>query len=356
MTVTEARLRGLFQEMAEEAQPAAMLGRLDDRAPVARQRRRLVMAGVAAAALVAVAVSTAFVQSRLSAMPQPADRPPPVFELGNSESARPGTAWMAVTIGAQNEATVFVTPAGGGAVVSVPPSDGTAAGYLAQRLSPDGSHLVSVVDFFGIPSRVDVQDLRTGQVVELDEWGYFAELAPDNRTVAVYLDGEVRLVDVATGAGTTVHWVPPYAAYDPIAPGLGWAPDGSRLAAHVADDLAIVDTQGTEQHLFTGVHLTNGSQSWSPDGRSLLVYDSNERSFAVQPVDDGDLVVLTAPSGGLRPLGWAGDRVVWLTGDPGSQQRLVAADVDGSDAETWVRFEVGTAPVESVTWSRALSG
>jgi hypothetical protein len=103
------------------------------------------------------------------------------------------------------------------------------------------------------------------------------------------------------------------------------------------------------------VHLVNGSQSWSPDSRSILVYDGESKDFAVQPVDGGEQVVLTPPADAVRPLGWAGDRVVWLAGQPGSQ-RLVTAGTDSGAAETWVRFEVGDAPVESVTWSRALSG
>src|SRR5680860_17928 len=294
MTTTEERLRTRFQEMADEAQPAALLSRLDDRAPAMR-RRRLVVAGVAAAAVVAVAVSTAFVQSRLTSMPQPAYEPPPVFELGSSESARPGIAWMAVTVGAQAQATVFVTPVGGGGVIAVPPSDGTAEGYFTQRLSPDGSYLASAVDFSGdIAARVDVQDLRTGQVVELDHWAFFAERSPDNRTVAAFVDGEVRVVDVATGAGRTVRRLPLHTEADPTVPGLGWAPDGSKLAIHDGDDLAIVDSQGTEEHLFAGAHLTNGSQSWSPDSESLLVFEDGQSGFVVRPVDGGPPTALTA--------------------------------------------------------------
>jgi hypothetical protein len=47
--------------------------------------------------------------------------------------------------------------------------------------------------------------------------------------------------------------------------------------------------------------------------------------------------------------------VVWLTGAAGNQI-LVVADVAAEHPETWMRLDVGTASVLSVTWSSALAG
>lgn len=64
---------------------------------------------------------------------------------------------------------------------------------------------------------------------------------------------------------------------------------------------------------------------------------------------------MIGPRGALQPLGWAGERVVWLVGEAGSQM-LVTTDQQGAGAEVWCRLDVGGVPVESVTWSHALSG
>jgi len=153
-----------------------------------------------------------------------------------------------------------------------------------------------------------------------------------------------------------VHRQPRWADSHNFAPGQGWSPDGRLLAVHDGADLLVMEAgSGEVQEVLADVHLVNGSQSWSPDGRDVLGYDPRTRTFEVVPVDGSEPRVVEPPDGTARPLGWSGDRVVWLAGEPGTQ-RLVVADADGGDAETWLRFEVGDLPVESVTWSRDLSG
>jgi hypothetical protein len=353
VTITEARLRGLLQEMAEEAQPVQLLTRLERRAP-AVHRRRAVVTALAVAAVALVAVAATVVQARMMSMPQPAYEPPEVFELGTTTSTQPGTAWMAMQL-TEPDPSVYVTPAGGGATVAVPPRPDNEYVRWA-RLSPDGSHLVRV-NLTDLANTIEVVNLGSGQVVVLEVWAHSAEISPDNRTVAVVIEGRVDLVDVVTGASRTVRELPAYDERDPdTRGGLGWDPDGARLATHDgAGNVAILDANGREQDVLAGAQLVNGSQSWSPDGRSILVYDSNRRGFAAQPADGGEGAPLTPPADAVRPLGWAGDHIVWLVGEPGSQ-RLVTADIDGERIETWLRFEVGEVPIESVTWSRALSG
>lgn len=352
MTITEARLRTLLADMADEARPAVLLSPLDDRAQAFR-RRRMVMAVTVAVAVVAVAVSTVFVQSRLTSMPQPAYEPAEVFELGTTSPTQPGAARVAVSV--PDDGTAYLALATG-ASVAVPPRDGH-PWLQPRRLSPDGTHLVSI-DNTQAENQVEVLNLVTGQYRDLDVVGYFAEVSPDNRTVAVILDAEVQVVDIATGAAVPVVPVTPYqdGVQEAVSFALGWSPDGTRLALSDSGDLVIVDRDGAERATFGGTSLVNGSQSWSPDGRSLLVYDGIEGRFAVQPDGAGELATLTAPADAVRPMGWAGDRIVWLAGAPGAPQRLLTADIDGGEVETWMQFDVGDVPVESVTWSRDFSG
>jgi hypothetical protein len=88
---------------------------------------------------------------------------------------------------------------------------------------------------------------------------------------------------------------------------------------------------------------------------AILVYDGAAARFSVREADGTGTTVLRAPRGAMRPLGWSGSRVVWLTGAPGSQ-RLVTCEVRADRCGTWMRFDVGSAGVEGVTWSTALAG
>jgi hypothetical protein len=117
----------------------------------------------------------------------------------------------------------------------------------------------------------------------------------------------------------------------------------------------VLDHRGNLRARLPDTSMVNGSQSWTPDSRSLIVYEKQGPTFSVRHLDGAAPTVLRAPADAVRPLGWAGSRIVWLTGAPGSQ-RLVLTDEESQHAETWMRFDVGAAPVESVTWSTDLTG
>jgi hypothetical protein len=136
---------------------------------------------------------------------------------------------------------------------------------------------------------------------------------------------------------------------------MGWSPDGSLLAVRDGPDTLVLNRQGKLRTRLREAGMVNGSQSWSPDGRAMLVYDGQGPTFSVRPVDGSTRTVLRAPADAVRPLGWAGSRIVWLTGAAGSQ-RLVLADESAEHTETWMRFDVGAIPVEGVTWSTVLTG
>jgi hypothetical protein len=86
-----------------------------------------------------------------------------------------------------------------------------------------------------------------------------------------------------------------------------------------------------------------------------LLYDPQTIRFVVRNLAPGSESVLEPPGDALRPLGWAGSRVVWLVGQPGDQ-RLVTTDQRGADPRTWTNLAVGNRAVETVTWSQTLAG
>jgi anti-sigma-K factor RskA len=93
MTDTDDRIRELLRELAEEAQPAPFLVRLD-RSAIPQRRWRRFVAAVAAVAVAAAALAVVVVSGRFqhTAEPLPTDRPPKVFRLTDMTSARPGLA------------------------------------------------------------------------------------------------------------------------------------------------------------------------------------------------------------------------------------------------------------------------
>ncbi len=186
--------------------------------------------------------------------------------------------------------------------------------------------------------------------------GYCPALSPDNATLAYYssrFGGHVRLTDVRTGSSSVLRT----AAFrsEVICGGLAWSPEGDLLAVRDGKGSVLVDRDGRVVRRIPGGSVTNGSMSWSPDGRQILFYDSPEGTFVVLRLAEQDEVALPRPPDGVEPIGWTGDRVVWLVGRPGAQS-LQTTDDRGADLRTWMRFEVGGRGVEAVQWSRDLSG
>ena len=88
---------------------------------------------------------------------------------------------------------------------------------------------------------------------------------------------------------------------------------------------------------------------------------SKTGEYAIVSAVDGTVTTLSATDdehARPAPIGWTGDRVVWLTGGVG-QQRLVTTDRQGPG---WREFcgrdwtSGSQRLVENVSWSRDLSG
>jgi hypothetical protein len=360
----EERLQVALQDLADEVHPARLLdGRLEPRPrPV---RRTMLVAAAAVAALVVGIASAVWLRADGPHLVGPVQRPPKVFRLSGLASDSPGPAMMAVILTDRwsGDQPTYVLPARGGPVMTLPPSP-QIYGALSQRLSLDGRLLVR--QNYGSVGRPNVViDLATGRVRPIDDPAYFLALSPDGSTAAEYARDAVVLADLRSGTHRTLRRLAVPVTPTPVGSGfpgalgvvgsLGWSPDGSLLAIKDGPDTLVVDPGGRLVARFPRTSMVNGSQSWTPDGRSLLVYDGQGPTFSVRHVDGAAPTVLGAPPGAVRPFGWAGSRVVWLTGAAGDQ-RLVVADEAAEHPETWMRLDVGTASVVSVTWSSALTG
>jgi hypothetical protein len=194
-----------------------------------------------------------------------------------------------------------------------------------------------------------------------------SQLSPDNGTVAAWgLHDDVELIDVRSGTTTVILPPPPPPPTPPPTPivrsgatgnciGLAWSPDSRTLWVRNPSGSALIDRRGRVLIRVPGAHVPNGSMSWSPDGRSTLMYRVRQGQFVIVPTDGGPPTLLRRPPDGVQPLGRAGPRVVWLVGQAGAQS-LVTTDRRGEGARTWMRFDVGDQAIEAVSWSRALSG
>jgi hypothetical protein len=290
---------------------------------------------------------------RLTPAPEPAQQPPKTFPLPRASSVRPGPALMVVTLGSVSgvaDTPAYVVPVTSGPTLRFVPRSRSTQSMRQQRLSADGRVLLQLRGVSG--GTVVLNNLLSGQQRRVSNpCGAFAELSPDGTTLALRDDTGVTLVDVATGRTRQLPRLTVAVAPDAE---VGWSPNGRLIAVEDVTDTLVVDLRGHIVTRLSGTSLINGSSSWSPDGQSILVNDGTRPGPRVAPVDGGPGRDVRRPSGALRALGWTGDRVVWLVGQPGSQ-RLITTDVRGGTTALWMQFDVGTQAVANVSWSRALS-
>jgi hypothetical protein len=275
---------------------------------------------------------------------------------------------MAVTLTAMSADVdgppAYLVSRADGAVRKLPPS-ARLFPVESQRLAARGRVLVPKnQDALG-PPHVLV-DLESGRVQPIDDTdALFLTLSPDGATAAEYTSRDVRLRRLANGGRRVIRRLATPAGTSVIGtdhPGssgaigaIGWAPAGDLLAVQDGADTLVVDLRGGVRARLHGARLVNGSQSWSPDGSQILVYDGAASRFSVRRADGTGTTPVRGPRRATRPLGWSGSRLVWLTGAPG-HQRLVTCEVRAERCGTWMRFDVGSAGVEGVTWSSELTG
>jgi Tol biopolymer transport system component len=363
MTQLEDRVRAQLHETAQVVEPAPLLERLDRAARAARRRHRVGQVAVAAAAAGAVAAGTLVVThlDRPSII-EPTVHPPKVFRLSGATVDAPGRALIAVFTAQTADtartggevATAHVQPVTGGPAVSLSTSD-RVPGAVNQQLSHDGNIVVRESSAGG-SARVEIVNLSTGAREDLgDLRGYCPRLSPDNRTLVSEETIVDRIAFIDARTGETLTGGRSVGNMDRDCVGQGWSPDGQRFAFGGRDGTLLMDDRGRVVGRIPGRVAVNSDMSWAPDGRSILLYDRGAGRYVVGDVNDGSETVLQRPADAIRPMGWAGSRIVWLVGHPGDQ-RLVSTDRSGADPRQWMRLDIGGRPVESVQWSRALTG
>jgi len=234
-------------------------------------------------------------------------------------------------------------------------------------LSPDGTRVaVGRAD-----DRLAIVDLRSGEATPVGPDTSRSVIpvtwSPDGRRLVFAEEGtsgadigQLRLLDLATGAVTPLdhtpgpHWTAPF------------APDSSSLAVQVASTelVQIVDTGGSEVRRVTlgpRQSLATGP-SWSPDGRLLVLIEVDGDRVRIAFADATGTGQAVPRSFGLRGdglpdlLGWrdAGTMLVGIDDDGGYEIAEVA--VDGGAVHVLSRLSHGVLRLARVNALQLATG
>jgi Tol biopolymer transport system component len=163
-------------------------------------------------------------------------------------------------------------------------------GLGSPVLSPDGSKIVFHAQHEG-PIKLfvmnsdgsDIQQLTTGDSQDINPaW------SPDGSMIAFesFLDGVGEIFLFHVNEGTIVQLTDtPKLARHPT-----WSPDGSKLAYEYRNDIFVINSDGSDDHLIHEPKVIGINLSWSPDGSTIL-YDDGVQIFAINS-DGSNLRVL----------------------------------------------------------------
>jgi len=147
-----------------------------------------------------------------------------------------------------------------------------------------------------------------------DPSGSFISIAPDGAHAAFRSGGAILLVDVATGATTTLGRAAGSGSFQ------GWSPDGARIM----HDGVIADMNGQ-----TLARLPAGDPSWSLSGQIIVGTDSS----LIEVNSDGTGLLQLATGSAFRQPAWAPDSstfvfvrggFLWAAGVPSGHQPQVS--------------------------------
>jgi WD40 repeat protein len=200
-----------------------------------------------------------------------------------------------------------------------------ASGKLLHDWTAERARFVAgerlAVESGGAVRLYDLATLRAVQALD----GRFAGFSPDGQTAAVYIQGELRLINVADRKVLAKMKVEQANIDDGE---LTFSPDGQSLAAVTIDTACCggYDARMTLYHVPDGqviLHGLGGPQIFSPDGQSILTqeldYTSMEFKFQVRSTHDGAV---------RATLDWMPSTVIGLA-FVGDGQQLIAATYGG---------------------------
>jgi hypothetical protein len=207
MSTLEDQVRAALREIAEEAQSAPLLQRLEasQRKPEPVIRRQGLLVGAVAAAVV-LALVWGVVQAvdRRQSL-DPIQQPPKILRLSSDEdgSLSPGRALMAVSLAADGDndnTPAYVLPSTEGTAVLVP-GGFQPEGSWTQHLSADGTRFVRQ-SWEAFTPRLEIVDLRTGDIENIgQDIGHCPQLSPDNSRIAAQTGDLRRLVIIERRSG-----------------------------------------------------------------------------------------------------------------------------------------------------------
>jgi len=193
----------------------------------------------------------------------------------------------------------------------------------APLLSPDGSKITFRRELN--PSSVFVMNVDGSHQVGLAP-GDRAEWSPDGSKLALVADS----LGVMNADGTGMHWFTVGASL------VTWSPDGTKLAyvstgldGQHANDVYVINANGTSPVRITQDGATKNSLAWSPDGTKLL-YSASGSVYLMNPDGTG----VTSPYAG-RSARWSpdGQRIIFVTDAFDGNEEIYSIRLDGADPQ-----------------------
>ena len=201
-------------------------------------------------------------------------------------------------------------------------------------LAPDGARVL-----FADHRGLSVLDLRTRSERRLTNWVSPAAWSPDGRWVATIDANGVELVRADGGERRLLR------ALSPTLTRFAWSPDGTKLVLEDDGEIAVLDVAtGAEARLGPGAQ-----PAWSPDGERIAFVRAG--AIATMGADGSDARDVTSPAEGVSdssPL-WSPD---------GQRLAFLRTRQLPSGAESWIGIDdgsyvtaIGGHYVDSFTWS-----
>jgi len=222
-----------------------------------------------------------------------------------------------------------------------------------------GSKLVFTADRLGrdLPDQLYVSnaDGTNEQQLTFTETGanLFPEWSPNGTQIAFMSDRSgVYQVYVMNADGTEIQQVTTDGGSRPY-----WSPDGHQIAFTApgvggADDLFVINVDGTGLVNLTNTAASEGNAAWSPDGRRIAFNSNRDGNAEIYVVnaDGSDPVRLTvAPAADLAP-DWSPDgRKITFESSRDGNREIYVMNADGTDQ---VRLTFDARIDAFPSWSR----